>query len=196
MSAPSVIQVLEGMIAHKFRPSMESDCWVMREEGQEEFVLKSGVQQFAVRLDLKPEKGGLDVAFPFLKTEVAGLTCKCDLIVFIHREERNGRPLVLLIEMKSLSSGDYLKQLLSAREFVLYLAGLMRVHSAMDFDFDIKGVLIKSRRSPAKGTTRQINLRFEPRSGLDVCECDRNRGLSVSDLKRAAESSTRASRTR
>lgn len=180
---PSLIEVLEGMVANKFRHGLENGYLILRERGQPDFQLRAGVRQFAVRLDLPIERGGLDVALPFLRSDVAGLTCKCDLIVFVERN--NMSPLVFLIEMKTLHNNDYLLQLRASREFARYLIELMKLHGLANVQPEFRGVLIKSRLIPARGTTRQTNLLFQRRIDLDVCECDRSRPLSLSDLVRA-----------
>ena len=182
---PTAIEVLEEIIADKFRHRATGSDLVLEESAQKEYRLHAGVKQFALRIDLPPEKGGLDVAFPFLKTDVARLTCKCDLIVFVPDELKN-RLLIFLVEMKSLNAQKSEIQMLSSREFARYLVGLMKLHGLGNFEPEYRGVLIRTRRTPSKATTRQRDIQFENRGGLDVYECDRSRPLSLRDLMQAA----------
>ena len=180
---PTVIQVLEEMIADQFRHRATNGNLVLREADQNDYPLRAGVPHFAMRIDQPRRTGELDATLPFLRPEKAEVTCKCDLIVFVPDDQRL---LVFLIEMKSLQSGKYLLQLRASREFARYLVSLMKLHGLGDYQPEFRGVLIKSRRIPAKAPTRQINVQFELRTDLQVYECDRSRPLSLSDLVKFA----------
>ena len=181
-----MIENLERMIAHPFRHPITNGRLVLSEIDQVDFSLDLGVRAFPIRIDL-PARAGADATFPFLKEDFAGLTAKCDLIVFVPHDNRN---FVFLIELKSLQNGSYFRQLRGAREFTRYLVALMKLHGISSGEPEFYGVLIKSRRVPAKSTTRQRDLIFEMREDLLVCECDRSRPLSLSDLVRAVAEDT------
>ena len=182
---PSIVEVLETMIADKFRFRAPGGDLILQASGQEDYRLRAGLKQFAIRVDLPIEKGGLDSAFPFLRSDLAKLTCKCDLIVFVHDEAKN-RLLVFLVEMKSLNAAGSLIQMRSSREFARYLVNMMKLHGLGEFEPEFRGVLIRSRRTVAKTPTRQRDIRFETQVDLDVYECDRSRPLSLRDLVKAA----------
>ena len=180
----TVIEALEEMIVETFRHRAEGNELILREDGQNDYRLGVGVPHFAMRIDLHRKKGELDATLPFLRLDRKGLTKKCDLIVFVPDEERL---LVFLIEMKSLNATGALMQMLSSREFARYLVNLMKLHKIGDFEPEFRGVLIRSRRIPAKTTSRLRDLRFETGdSGLPIYECDRSRPLSLRDLVKAA----------
>ena len=180
----SALDHLGEMITESFRKRAAGNYLVLTEPDQEDYRVQVAGPHFALSLDKKPGKGGMDAALPFLKTEHAGLTCKCDLIVFAPHSA--GQTVVFLLELKSLNVTGYLEQMRSSRAFANYLAEIGRVHGHDLGKLICKGVLIRSRRIPAKGGTRKRRVSFEKRSDLEVCEWDRAYPLGLHQLLQAA----------
>lgn len=185
MTAPTLIALLEQAIADPFCRRREQDCFVLSEPdpNQKDYHLRAGVPCFGMTLDLPTQKPNIDAALPFLRRDWVSLTCKCDLIIFVPRAD--AATVVFLVELKSLNETGYLLQLRASREFARYISELLRLHGLAGPEWEFRGVLIKTRRIPAKGTTRAAQVTFERRNDLEVCEWDRSRPLSLSDLLRA-----------
>jgi len=180
----SALDHLAEMVAGTFRVRAQGNSLVLSEPDQEDYLLSVNSKYFALTLDVKAKKGSGVVALPFLNQDHPGLCCKCDLIVFVPKDE--GETLVLLIELKSLNVTGYLEQLRSSRAFAAYLAELGKIHGHDLGKLNFKGVLIRSRKIPAKGSTRMPKVSYQMRNGLEVCEWDRTYPLGLHHLLQAA----------
>lgn len=178
----SALDYLAEMVTDKFRVRATGNYLILKEPNQDDFHLEVNGQYFALTLDHKPMKGDMDAGLPFLKR--AGLTCKCDLIVFAPKS--TNETVVFVIELKSLAAGDYLKQLRSSKAFASYLAEVGLVHGKDLGKLVYRGLVIKSRKIPAKGCTRMPKVEFTRKVDLDVCEWDRAYPLGLHLLLQAA----------
>lgn len=180
----SALDHLADMVSDAFRVRAKGNNLVLAEPGQEEYLLAVNTKYFAMTLDVKAKKGSGLVGLPFLKQDHPGLSCKCDLIVFVPKGEVE--TLVLVIELKSITGRHYMKQLRSSKAFAAYLAEVGKVHGHNLGKLVFKGLLIKSRKIPAKGCTRMPKVVFEQKDGLEVCEWDRSYPLGLHHLLQAA----------
>lgn len=127
-----------------------------------------------------------DKLFPFLNTEVDGLTAKNDFVVLAYCENRL---YVFLIEMKSKSNDGYLKQMQAGRHFFGLVCNLLTLHEKIPNSVNphYYGVLcFGGRKSPNIGKTRHENTGFNDRNGLWVLDWSES-SLNVKSLINAAK---------
>lgn len=154
-------QILESIIHSDFKLSTSSGAYEFKESQAECKCVKihNSGQSFALSLD-----NGKKV-FSCFDPTVAGISKVNDGVIFFKKEDKF---IVLLIELKSKNSGEYLKQLKSGRNFISYVINQINLNYPIDIqNIEYYGVLFDlGRQSASKNTTKRTALKFENRNGL------------------------------
>ena len=189
----SPVELLREVIAKEFHCSIEygddkkNGKFLIEEKssGQPRGVVRVGGRPDILGIDIDHNKAGkLDFTLPFLNTELKQLTKACDLILFVPYQKN--RVLVLLIEMKSGRTRDYLRQLRAGRELVRFISELVDLYFDVKLELDFCGVVMWYQ--PQKGTTQPdiTPLTFQDRNSLLVCDVDRRTDVRLDLLMKAA----------
>jgi hypothetical protein len=145
--------------------------------------LKQSMPYFGFSIDIPKGTGNVDPIYPFF-AEKEGLRRKNDAILFF---QKSHKIYVLLVELKSVNKGDYLKQMKAAKcfvEFILCRIKLLKSPPNIDSDnIEFRGALFSCRRIPNEGTTeRQRSIDFKDRNGLLVTENAGNQLYHIKDF--------------
>jgi hypothetical protein len=132
-----------------------------------EFEVGSKENSFAYTLDIRRD------VFPFYAS-INGLK-KVNDATLVYKQ--GAEFFVLLIEMKSNNTGEYLKQLKSGRNFINFVIETININFGKSYTLkeeNIRCVLFDVRRIPTKTGTKRENIKFENRNGLNVVnqECN------------------------
>jgi len=164
----SLFEILDEIIDIKFKVSNSGGKIIFNEPQREakkceKVEIQTSKKVFALSLD-----SGVKV-FNCFNDSVENITKKNDGILIY--QEKN-KFVVLLIELKSLSEGTYLKQLKAGRNFIEYLINQINLFyqiSIQESDLVFRGLLFKIfRTTPSKGTTKRDKLEFKDAEGLLV----------------------------
>lgn len=173
-------QILDSIIHSDFKLSTTSGAYEFKESQAEckSVKIHNSGQSFALSLD-----NGKRV-FSCFDSSVADVTKVNDGVIFFKKEDRF---VVLLIELKSKNSGDYLKQLKSGRNFISYVINQINLNYPIDIrNIEYRGVLFDlGRQSVSKNTTKRTSLKFEDRNGLLCLNVKCNNEYKLQQLKEA-----------
>ncbi|MEA2017157.1 MAG: hypothetical protein U9N59_01805 [Campylobacterota bacterium] len=164
----SLFEILDEIIDTKFKVSNSGGKIVFNEPQREpnkceKVEIQTSKKVFAFSLDSG------DKVFNCFNDSIENITKKNDGILIY--QEKN-KFVVLLIELKSLSEGTYLKQIKAGKNFIEYLLKQINLFYDINIkenDLVFRGLLFKLfRQTPKKGTTQRNKLNFQDADGLLV----------------------------
>ena len=172
----SLFEILDEIIDIKFKISNSGGKIVFNEPQREtnkceKVEIQTSKKVFALSLDSG------DKVFNCFNSTIENITKKNDGILLYQEKDKF---VVLLIELKSLSEGTYLKQLKAGKNFIEYLIKQINLFyeiSIKESDLVFRGLLFKLfKRQSRKGTTQRDKLKFQDADGLLVarlgCNCN------------------------
>lgn len=173
-------EILSNIIHSDFKLFTVSGAYEFKESQAECKGVKihnSGLS-FALSLD-----NGKRV-FSCFDTTISDITKVNDGVIFFKKEDKF---VVLLIELKSKNSGDYLKQLKSGRNFISYLINQINLNYPIEIqNIEYRGVLFDlGKQSASKNTTKRTPLKFENRNGLLCLNVKCNNEYRLQQFKEA-----------
>lgn len=165
-------------------------CVIREDKSSQQLTLDFGrLDYFIVLIDKDRERPISGVAadrlLPFLNPTVSDITKKNDAIVLVC----DGSKLyAFMIEMKTSDKGDYLRQIQAGKCFLEFVVALLKLHEKLDTKLVVNyyGLLCRSRTAPNKGTTKHSEIKFEPKSGVLIHECNTDQ-LNMRSLIDAAK---------
>ncbi len=180
-----LITLLDSIIKPEFKISNSGGNIIFNEPQTKpckckQVTISTCKKVFALSLDIK----GL-TPFNCFNNSAKEYTKKNDGILFCGKGDKL---VILLIELKSNNSGEYLKQLKAGRNFVQYLISQINTFSELNIlskNIIYRGIIFKTRNIPSKGTTKKNKLTFTDRSGLLCCELSCNATHSLCKIKEA-----------
>ncbi|MEI7868633.1 MAG: hypothetical protein WCI11_12130 [Candidatus Methylumidiphilus sp.] len=150
------------------------------EKSSQKLLLDFGDLQHSIVLSIDKDRdrndssgfGGIapDKLFPFFNPKVPGITEKNDFILMACHKECL---YVFLLEMKSGTKNDYLKQMKAGLWFIDLVVNLLGLHGQLVDTVKPRyfGILsLSGKKSPNLGGTRHDNISFNDRNGLLVSE--------------------------
>jgi hypothetical protein len=164
----SLFEILDEIIDSKFKISNSGGKIVFNEPQEKsnkckKVEIQTSQKVFALSLD-----NGCN-AFNCFNKSIENITKKNDGVL-IYKD--TGKFVVLLIELKSLSKGTYLKQMKAGKNFIEYLIKQINLFYEINIkesDLIFRGLLFKIfRNTPLKGTTKRSKLEFTDVNGLSV----------------------------
>lgn len=173
-------QILDEIIHNDFKITSSNGAYEFKEAGAEcqSVKIHTSNQTFALSLD-----NGKKV-FGCFDSSIANITQVNDGVIFF---KKNDTFVVLLIELKSRNSGDYLNQLKSGRNFINYVIEQINLNYPLCIKkIEFRGVLFDlGRKSVAKTTTSRTPLKFENRNGLMCLTVACNREYRLEQFREA-----------
>jgi hypothetical protein len=172
----NVFNILDEIIDIKFKIQNSGGEVIFKEFQQEngkceKVKISTSNKIFAMSLDNDYK------VFNCFNNRIENITKKNDGILIF---EYQNKIVVLLIELKSLNEGEYLKQLKAGKNFIEYLFKQINLFYPISIDENnivYIGILFKTfRKTPSKNTTKREKIKFIDRNGLLVTwlKCNNN----------------------
>lgn len=173
MQNKNLIDIIKYTIAEELHILVQSDLSILIQEKQAQakcryikIKLKKSIPYFGFSID-KDKESKNDPIYPFFNPQCEGICSKNDAILFL---ATSNKVYVLLIEMKSQNTGNYLKQLKAAKIFVEFVLQRIQLVNTVNPEVEFRGLLFSCRRIPNEGTTKKQKISFEHRGNLLVSE--------------------------
>lgn len=183
----SLFEILDEIIDIKFKVSNSGGKIIFNEPQTEankceKVEIQTSKKVFAISLDSG------DKVFNCFNSAIENITKKNDGILIYEEKDKF---VVLLIELKSLSDGTYLKQIKAGKNFIEYLIKQINLFYEINIkesDLVFRGLLFKLfRRTPAKGTTQRNTLNFQDADGLLVARLACNSSYNLQMFRNGIE---------
>lgn len=162
-----MIEQIENLILNDFKLSSSGGCYEFKEAKSDKCksikIFTSG-KSLALNLDRDDKK-----VLNFFDNTNKSLTSMNDGAIILNKRDKL---IILLVELKSNNSGNYLNQLKSGQNFVKYILNQIQLSTRLCInDVIYRGILFKTGRVTAsKNTTKRTPLKYEDRSGLMCLE--------------------------
>lgn len=159
-----IFEILEEVIAedYKIKPNNENSL-VIQEEKKEakgkQVSIKTSNKVFSFSLDQEEQ------VFRFFNNSTEGINKANDAILICCKGEQI---YALLIELKSDKPKNYMKQILSGKNFVEFLKSTIALHYKKNIQINYRGFLFDTRYITVKKTTTKKNkIEIEIKEGIE-----------------------------